>query len=147
MNRPCRPKGAPWISPYLTSRNVEASLDFYERAFGFTKKDTLMSPEGKVQHAEMTFQDGLVMMGAEGAWSPMQAPATSGHPCPINLYVYCEDVDALHARAKAAGAKITGEPQDMFWGDRVCMITDLDGYPWTFATNVGEFDASKMPSK
>jgi len=33
----------------------------------------------------------------------------------------------------------------MFWGDRIAKILDFDGYSWTFATKVREFDPSKMP--
>jgi uncharacterized glyoxalase superfamily protein PhnB len=33
----------------------------------------------------------------------------------------------------------------MFWGDRMVRLRDPDGYLWSFATKVGEFDPSKMP--
>jgi uncharacterized glyoxalase superfamily protein PhnB len=36
-------------------------------------------------------------------------------------------------------------PADQFWGDRIAVFKDPDGYHWTFATNVGEFDAAKAP--
>jgi len=52
---------------------------------------------------------------------------------------------ALYKRATAAGAVSKSPPQEMFWGDRVCQLTDPDGHSWTFATNVGDFDPSKAP--
>ena len=70
---------------------------------------------------------------------------------------YCEDIASVTAfqcgtspklsaaQAKAAGAEILNEPEDMFWGDRTVMLRDPDGYKWMFATKVGEFDPSKMP--
>lgn len=64
----------------------------------------------------------------------------------MSLYVYCDDVDAMANRARQAGAQIAAEPADMFWGDRICMITDIDGYNWSFARNVGDFDPSKLPA-
>lgn len=144
--RPPRPKGAPWLIPYLTVRNAEASIDFYQRAFGFEKTDALLSPEGKILHAEMSWRDAKIMLGPEGAYeNPNKAPATTNHPCPISLYLYCEDVDALFARAKEAGAPVLGEPQDMFWGDRTCRLGDADGYTWSFATHAADSDPSKIP--
>ncbi len=87
------------------------------------------------------------MMGPEGAWgSQKKTPKHSNVACPMNLYIYCEDVDAQFKRATTAGAEIVFEPTDMFWGDRACCLTDQDGYTWTFATNVGEFDPSKIPA-
>lgn len=142
----CRPAGTPWISPYLTVRNAEAAIDFYQRAFGFKKKDAMLGPDGKVMHAEMSYQDCLIMMSPENAYGgPCKAPATSKQLPPITLYVYCEDVEALCAQARDAGAKVLAAPQDMFWGDRMCRLEDPDGYIWAFATKVGEFDPNKMP--
>lgn len=61
----------------------------------------------------------------------------------MGLYVYVEDVDALFARATAAGAKGERPPQDMFYGDRVCQVIDPDGHSWSFGTNVADFDPTK----
>jgi PhnB protein len=139
------PEGLAWINPYLTSRSVEASLDFYERAFGFKKIDAIPGPDGKIMNASMGWKDGVIMMSPESEFNPMKTPATNGTLPPFTLYVYCEDVDKLSAQAKAAGAKVDKEPEDMFWGHRICTIVDPDGYYWCFATKVGEFDPSKMP--
>jgi uncharacterized glyoxalase superfamily protein PhnB len=145
-NRPARPAGVPWLTPYLCVKDPDASLDFYQRAFGFEKKATMPGPDGRTGHAEMTFRDALIMFGPEGAYgSPVRAPATLGIPSPVNLYVYCDDVDALYARATQAGARGDVPPNDMFWGDRMCKLTDPDGHSWSFATNVGDFDPTKVP--
>lgn len=69
-----------------------------------------------------------------------KTPSHAGVPEAVGLYVYGDDVDALARRAKALS-----EPETMFWGDRMARIEDPDGYSWTFATNVADFDASKMP--
>lgn len=143
--RPARPAGASWLSPYLVVKDADAALDFYQRAFGFAKRAIMPGPDGRAKHVEMMWKDILIMFGPEGACAN-KAPATSGTPSPVNLYVYVEDVDALHARAAAAGATVALPPQDMFWGDRMCKLTDPDGHEWTFATNVADFDPSKVPT-
>jgi uncharacterized glyoxalase superfamily protein PhnB len=123
------------LSPYLTVASCEAALAFYQRAFGFEKREAVPGPDGRTMHAEMNYQDGLIMMGVEGAYgSVARAPRTTGTATPVGLYVYCEDVDALHARAVAAGAVTVTPPQDTFWGDRMCRVLDPDGHAWNFAT-------------
>ncbi len=147
MARPCKPEGANWLTPYLTVSDGERALRFYEKAFGFAPGEVMRTPDGNIGHAEMRYQGNTIIMFApEGAWgSEAKTPAHMGAKLPSNLYLYCENVDALTSRAKAAGAQVTQEPQDMFWGDRTASFTDPDGYDWMFATNVGEFDPSKIP--
>lgn len=130
-----RPDNVPWLTPYLTVRDARASIDFYERAFGFELKDAVRDDDGTVLHTEMTYRGRLVVMfSPEGSYgNTMQAPATSGHNIPLNFYLYCEDVDAMVGRARDAGATVVMEPEDQFWGDRFGMVRDPDGYLWGFA--------------
>ncbi len=133
-----KPCGMPWITPYLTVKDAGASLAFYEAAFGFARRGVKEGPDGSIVHASLIWQDGVIMLGPEGAYgSQTRSPATSGVASPVNLYVYCEDVDALFERAISAGATASFPPGDMFWGDRACGLVDPDGHAWTFATNKG----------
>jgi PhnB protein len=144
--RPGRPAEMPWLSPYLTVKDPAAALDFYQRAFGFEKRNVMHGTDGRISHAEVAWHEAFIMFGPEGAYgSTTKAPASSGVASPVALYVYCDDVDALYNRATAAGAKTLFPPQDMFWGDRLCKLTDPDGHVWNFATNVADFDPSKAP--
>ena len=138
-DRPARAPQMPWLSPYLVVKDADVALDFYQRAFGFKKKEAVPGPDGKTFHAEMTYNDAVIMFAPEGAGGgPWKAPVTLGVPSPVGLYVYCADVDALCARAKQAGASVEAEPQDMFWGDRTCRLRDPDGHQWSFATFRGQ---------
>lgn len=142
-----KPAGMPWIVPYLTVSDPQASVEFYEEAFGFERRSEscLQGPDGKLMHAELRFRDAVIMLGPECEHGPQKdrTPAKSGVPSPLSLYVYCDDVDALKERAQSAGAQVMCEPVDMFWGDRMCTLTDPDGHRWTFATNVADFDPEK----
>lgn len=141
--RPARAAGMPWVSPYLSVKDADAALDFYQRAFGFEKRMVVPGPDGRTKHAEVTYRDMVIMFGPE--CDKGRAPATTGVPSPVGLYVYCEDVDALFRRATAAGAKAVSPPTDMFYGDRVCTLNDPDGFTWSFATNVADFDPKNVP--
>jgi uncharacterized glyoxalase superfamily protein PhnB len=44
-----------------------------------------------------------------------------------------DDVDAHCAQARAAGARISREPEDQFYGDRTYTALDLEGHAWSFA--------------
>ena len=49
---------------------------------------------------------------------------------------YVDDVDALHARAVAAGLSPAFAPRDAAWGERYFHITDPDGHEISFARPV-----------
>jgi PhnB protein len=130
----------------LTVKDSDAALAFYQRAFGFEKRFAFPGPDGRTGHVEMVWQDALIMFGPEGGDScKAKAPATSGVESPVQLYVYCDDVDALYLRATKAGATSVQAVEDMFWGDRMCKLLDPDGHCWNFATNVRDFDPAKLP--
>lgn len=146
MTHPFKPNGMPTLVPYLTVRNADESVAYYQEIFQFTLLHTPEKQNNQIVHAEMSLGDAIIMMAPEGAWgSTKKAPITTGHAPSIALYVYVKDVDAHFKHAKAKGAKVISEPENMFWGDRCCILQDLDGYEWTFSTNVGEHDVSKMP--
>lgn len=46
---------------------------------------------------------------------------------------YTPDVDAMHARALAAGYEPEAPPRDAPWGERFFHITDPDGHELSFA--------------
>lgn len=137
------PVGVNWLTPYLTVSDVEASLEFYEEAFGFSRGSTMTGPGRGILHAEMTYQGKtIIMFSPEGAWSPMRTPAHGGGEPSFSLYVYCADVDGLARQARAAGATVLAEPEEMFWGDRMVRLRDPDGYLWSFASKAHAIDRS-----
>ena len=63
------------------------------------------------------------MLGKAGVYGGKTlAPKDSGVDSPLNLYVYCENVDTFHKKAVEAGAISLGAPDNMFWGDRMCRL-------------------------
>lgn len=130
------------LIPYLTVADVGKALAWYADVCGFEPELCAMR-DGTPVHASMAHHGRTVLM--LGAPGEMRPPSASGDkPC-WGPYVYCEDVDAVAGRARAAGAPILQEPAEQFWGDRVATLTDPDGYNWTFATKVREFDPSRPP--
>jgi uncharacterized glyoxalase superfamily protein PhnB len=134
-----KPKNTPALMPYLTVRDTKNSIDFYTQAFGFETINIAYDDKNVPMHAEMKKGEALIMFCYEGAYgNSAQAPVTQNITMPLNIYVYCEDVDALYGQAIKVGAKPKMAPSDGFWGDRFCTLLDLDGYEWSFATYLGE---------
>lgn len=138
MNVECRPAKAPWITPYVMVKDVDKAVDFYEKAFGFEKLEVVKGEHNTSLHAELQYKDHLIMFGKSGAYGgTSKTPHESGIESPMNLYLYCENVDNFHDHALKTGAKSLDAPADMFWGDRMCRLQDPDGYIWCFATHLG----------
>jgi uncharacterized glyoxalase superfamily protein PhnB len=114
------------VNTYLAVANVNASINFLERAFGFTRGVVLPGVDGQPRYAEMRHGDSVVMLIPKGDGTS----ATGGAAA---LYTYVGDVDKALTKARAAGAGVS-EAEDRPWGDRTATITDPDGYRWVLAT-------------
>ena len=139
------PPGANPLTPILVLRNMEAALDFYQKAFGFKLRNVMRGPENSILHAEMTHVDSQIMMGPESSERGAFAP---NGPSPVTLYILVADVDAIADQARLHGGNIVQPPTDMFWGDRNAVIIDPEGHKWMVATHVKDipFDQMEMPS-
>jgi PhnB protein len=132
-----KPDRMSWVSPYLIVKDVDQSLRFYNGAFGFDSGRTMRDDRGVIVHAETFHHDSCIMMGAQSPENTTrQSPKISGHASPVSLYLYCDDVDAMYARALKHGATSIDAPEDMFYGDRRCTVEGVNGYQWCFACPV-----------
>ena len=114
------------VNSYLAVANVSATIEFLERAFGFTRGVVLPDPDGQLRYAEMRHGESVVMLIRKG-------DATTASGGAAALYTYVDDVDRVSAQAREAGAGV-GQVEDKPWGDRVAVVTDPDGYRWVLAT-------------
>jgi PhnB protein len=130
------------ITPMLAVRDIRQAVEFYTSALGFTVRNLMDGPEGP-RHAELRLRDTTLMLSPEShEQNSLSANSIGGTPA--TLYVLVEDVDAVFSRAVAAGAKIMMPVMDMFWGDRVSMVMDLDGNKWMIATHKAEPSEADM---
>jgi PhnB protein len=58
-----------------------------------------------------------------------------------------EDVDSVVKQAVDAGATVTMEVADQFWGDRFGSITDPFGHSWSIATHVEDVPPEEMAER
>lgn len=124
------------LSPYLTVKDVKIAADFYQKAFNFELLELKADNDGTPVHAEMKFKDQLILFGKEGAFGgTLKSPKSSLTESPITLCITCDDVDDFYGSATGQGAKSLSEPEDMFWGARMCRLQDKDNYTWCFLTH------------
>ena len=141
---PPRPEGFPWMMPYLAVGDVEKATEFYVKAFGFEPVNVLRGPNGEIAHAAFLYQDARILVGVEDRTRSEVEKPVGRTPSRLGgaglvLYLYTEDVDALYRRAIEAGAADGFPPEDVFWGDRICLLFDPDGHAWNFATYKFEY--------
>jgi uncharacterized glyoxalase superfamily protein PhnB len=51
------------IIPCLRYRDAHAAIDWLCKAFGFTKNAVYENEQGGVEHAQLTYGHGMVMLG------------------------------------------------------------------------------------
>ncbi len=127
------------IFPGLRYTDARAAIAWLQRAFDAETHVVYDHPDGTVAHAELIIGGNLIMLGNtrnNDPVNPVRSPQQV-HGVTAGIYVVLPDaaaVDALHARAAAAGAAIRQSPYDTEYGSHDFRASDLDGHPWTFGT-------------
>lgn len=125
------------VVPTLRYRDAHAAIDWLERAFGFRRHFVVPDGEGGVAHAQLTFGNGMLMLGSarEDEFGQMQRPPESADaPVSQSPYVIVTDVDAHHARAVEAGADVVMPLEDKDYGGRGYGCRDPEGNLWSFGS-------------
>jgi uncharacterized glyoxalase superfamily protein PhnB len=132
------PPGWPRISSALYYEDPRKAIDWLCDAFGFEVRLLVEGDGGSVEHSELTFGEGLVMVsGTRPEKYPyMRTPKQAGGNTQ-NMMVYVDDVEAHCRRARAAGAEILSEPSvhdygPEYWTDRGYECRDPGGHHWWF---------------
>jgi PhnB protein len=134
---PNPPPGYPRVSPYLLYEEASAAVAYLQKTFGFKLRRSEIGGAGRSHNELLLGEDGLVMLGQAG--EGFSSPRTLGSFPPSMIHVYVDDVEALHAQAKAAGADITDLELSPA-GDRRFTATDPEGQVWVFAQRVAHAD-------
>jgi uncharacterized glyoxalase superfamily protein PhnB len=120
------------ISPTILYDDAKAAVQLLKDAFGFSEAAVYEDEEGRVVHAELTYGDGVVILGSRGREGDFAKALADGGP--VGVYVVVADVDAHHRRAAEHGAEILTPPADQDYGGRDYMARDAEGNVWSFGT-------------
>ena len=140
------PDGYHTVSPYLAVEDAATAIDYYKKAFGATERVRMETPDGKIGHAELEIGDSIVMLADPFPQASTKPPHELGGTS-AGVFLYVEDVDAVVKRAVDAGASVTMEVADQFWGDRFGTVTDPFGHVWSVATHVEDVPPAEMAER
>jgi uncharacterized glyoxalase superfamily protein PhnB len=125
---------APRIYPTLGCKDAEAMIRWLKDVVGFVERVAYRSDDGVVQHAELAYGSSILMLGQSRDDEYGRLVGDIGGRRTDSLYVAVTDPDALHAKAKAAGARIEMELHDTDYGSRDFACRDPEGNLWSFGT-------------
>jgi uncharacterized glyoxalase superfamily protein PhnB len=132
------PEGLHSVTPSLTIDGCADAIEFYKKAFGAVERSRAPDPSGKkIWHAEIVIGNSVIFVN--DAFPEMGSGANS-----TSLWLYSEDVDSAYRRAIDAGAQVRMPLADMFWGDRLAMLSDRWGNRWTLAQRIRDLTPDEM---
>ncbi len=135
------PPGWPRFSSAVVYADAAAAIDWLCDAFGFEVRIKVEGEAGRIEHCELTYGDGLLMIAQETADSDratkrlLRSPRSMGGLTTQALMFYVDDVQAHCAQARAKGARIVEEPATHdygadYWTDRSYGALDPEGHLW-----------------
>ena len=140
------PEGYSTLSAYLAVDDAAKAIEFYKRAFGAKERTRMDAPGGKIGHAELEIGDSVVMLSDPFPQARSKSPKELGGTT-VGIMMYVEDVDEAVRQAVDAGATVTMEPDDMFWGDRFGSVEDPFGHSWSLATHVEDLSPEEIAER
>lgn len=140
------PDGYHTVTPYLTLDEATDAIEFYKDAFGAEERVRMEAPDGKIGHAELQIGDSIVMLSDAFPQATTRPPSELGGTT-AGVFLYVDDVDSVVKTAVDAGAKITQEVADQFWGDRFGSVKDPFGHVWSIATHVEDLTPAEIADR
>jgi len=117
------------VMPSLTVNNLKESLAFFS-ALGFELEDP-WEVDGVMLGAMLKAGDARLGLSQDDGKKGTGRVKGVG----VRLYIEADgDINAVAARAKAAGVVLTKEPHDTEWGTRAFEVTEPSGYLLTIAS-------------
>lgn len=113
----------------LGVRDMSCARAFYE-AMGWNRSPISMDEVTFYQSGPQVL--GLYLMDELIKDTGLADPAPGGITLAINTQSR-DEVDALLAKAVAAGGTVLKSPKNMPWGGYTCYVADPDGHPWEFS--------------
>jgi uncharacterized glyoxalase superfamily protein PhnB len=112
----------------LYVKNVEETIAFYQKAFGFVQK--FITPEKDYAELETggTTLAFAAYSVAEFNGITIGKASTDISPHPFEITFVCDDVESVWKQAVEAGAVVVKEPTQKPWGQIVGYLRDMNGF-------------------
>ncbi len=123
------------VYPYLTVKGGKAAIAFYERAFGAVEEFRTYGQDGeKIMHARIRVNGAAILISDD--FPEFRGGAESPPPNGVTVHLEVDDADKWWRRAVDAGASVTMDLADQFWGDRYGQLKDPFGHSWSIGAPV-----------
>ena len=113
----------------LYVKDVTKTVEFYEKAFGFTRK--FMTPENDYAEllvGETTLSFASITLAQSNLKDGFIESNLSNKPFGIEIGFTTDNVEETITTAINAGAELVEKPKTKPWGQTVAYIRDLDGF-------------------
>ena len=142
-----QPPVAPYITPHLVVDDAAKAIDFYVKAFGATEMGRVPGPDGKIVHAALLLNGGMIMLNDDfpemSGGKSMTPTSLGGSGVTIHLQ-FADEVDQRFQRALDAGATEVTALEEQFWGDRYGVVRDPFGHFWSLAKQTREVSMEEI---
>lgn len=130
------PHTPPRIIPAMRYNDAPAAIAWLCRAFGFEKHLVVPMDDGKIAHAQLTIEGGMIMLGStrDNAFGEFQKSVKDAGVVTQSCYIVVPDADAHYKRAVEAGAEIVVDIKNEDYGGRGYTCRDPEGNLWNFGT-------------
>jgi lactoylglutathione lyase len=122
----------------LYVQDVTKAVEFYENAFGFTRK--FVTPEndyGELLAGGTTLSFASTILAKSNLTDGFTESSLTSKPFGIEIGFTTENVEETVSRAINAGATIVENPTTKPWGQIVAYLRDLDGFLIEICTPTG----------
>ena len=141
------PSDWPRCSSAVFYQDAVAAIDWLCDAFGFEVRIKVEGKNGRIEHSELTYGEGVVMVAQEDPdcerrWkAAMRSPRSLGGASTQSIMLYVDDADAHCEHARSRGARIVEEPAthdygEDYWADRSYGALDPEGHLWWITQRV-----------
>jgi len=141
------PAGWPRFSSAVVYADAAAAIDWLCDAFGFQVRLKVEGERGRVEHCELEYGDGLIMIAqesrdAERPWKrALRSPRSIEGSNTQSLMFFVDDARAHCEHARTRGARIVDEPAshdygEDYWEDLSYGALDPEGHLWWITERV-----------
>ena len=125
------------IIPTLRYRDARSAINWLCNAFGFEEHLVVPGDGGRIEHAQLTFGNGMIMLGSarDDEFGKLQAPP--GSPDAVvcqSPYIIVPAIEQHYRNAVEAGARVVMPLTAEDYGGKNYSCRDPEGYLWSFGS-------------
>lgn len=139
----------PPLGAVLGVRDIQQARSFYQKTLGFQQQFALPRSDGELTLVVLNFGSSTLLLGRlDELHYEHKARARKIRKGPyglgVTLTLLVPDLEKVYKAVKKAGVEILLEPIEEFYGDRVFMFIDADGYEWKISQTIRQVSLDEV---